>query len=93
MVFQPMIELGSYAESSHEAVGAYAATVCDEVILTNANFQEYFRKGFVKKKSSTHLHIMNTQEAAAYLKKHCRSGDTVLFKGKEAEFVLKEVHP
>ncbi len=89
IVFQPMIELGSFAESAHEAVGKLAAATCDHILLTNNNFYAAFERGVHSISSSTPLMVLNPTETAAYIRTHIRSGDVVLFKGKDAEHALK----
>lgn len=89
LVFQPMIELGSYAGKSHEQVGVRAAEICDEIILTNKNFYESFIAGVNKSAKKTQVKIMSSGKAADYLRKIVKKSDTVLFKGKEAENVFR----
>ena len=91
LVFQPMIELGAYAGTRHTDVGAYAARMCDEIILTNRNFYEDFMKGVRAGRSSVQVQVLSSDKAAAFLQETLRDGDTVLFKGKESERVLREV--
>lgn len=86
LVFQPMIELGEYARSSHREVGAYAARICDEIILTNRNFYEDFMEGVTETVS---VSVLAPDKAAMLLKSKLGKGDAVLFKGKEAAHVLK----
>ena len=88
LVFQPMIELGNYSRVSHEKVGEYAANVCDEIILTNRNFYADVERGINRARRHIPLNILSAGEAAARLSKLVGKGDTVLFKGKEAEQVL-----
>lgn len=78
LVFQPMIELGAYAHSAHERVGKRAAEVCDAIILTNKNYLKFFPGN-----------VYGPKEASEYIRRTVRSGDTVLFKGKEAQNVLR----
>lgn len=78
LVFQPMIELGAYAKSAHERVGKRAAEVCDEIILTNKNYFNFFVGN-----------VYGPKVASAYIRESVGPGDTVLFKGKEAEKVLR----
>lgn len=85
LVFQPMIELGKYATVSHEEVGAYAGKICDEIILTNHNFYEDFIRG-----AQTKVLVLSPNEAADLIRMNVQKGDVVLFKGKEAERVLKK---
>jgi len=89
LVFQPMIELGAFADIKHEEVGAFAASVCDEIILTNSNWQEAFQKGAESVSSDIPVHVMHPKAAFLHLRDSTKQGDTVLFKGKEAAWVLQ----
>lgn len=91
LVFQPMIELGKYAESAHEEVGAYAARVCDEVILTNSNFKESFIRGVRQVAPQKKVQVLTAAAAADFLNRRAARADTVLFKGKEAEPILRRL--
>lgn len=91
LVFQPMIELGAYADSSHERVGEIAGNICDSIILTNNNFYPSFANGVVKSSHRPDLNIFTPKKAAQYIKNHVSKNDTVLFKGKESEQVLHEL--
>lgn len=88
-VFQPMIELGGYANAAHEEVGAYAAEISDEIVLTNSNWIHEFTKGAEKSKRHIPIHIASGREAAMYIRSHAHSGDTVLGKGREAASVIR----
>lgn len=85
LVFQPMIELGEYARLRHREVGAYAARICDEIILTNRNFYEAFMEGVTETVS---VSVLAPDKAAMLLKAKLGKGDAILFKGKEAAHVL-----
>lgn len=91
LVFQPMIELGKYAEISHADIGEHAAKICDEIILTNNNFYNSFYKGVQKINRKLLLQVLTTVKAAEYLRSVVHEGDIVLFKGKEAEGILVKV--
>lgn len=78
LVFQPMIELGAYAHSAHERVGKRAAEVCDAIILTNNSYHKFFPGN-----------VYGQKEASDYIRRTVASGDTVLFKGKEAQHILR----
>ncbi len=92
LVFQPMIELGGYAAQSHEDVGAYAGKMCDEIILTNRNFYEDFVRGVRKASETVSVSALSAEKAASLLRSKVRKGDAVLFKGKEAEHVLRVIN-
>ncbi len=88
LVFQPMIELGSFAGSAHREVGRLAGRVCDAVILTNDTHFREFAEGFATFGSGKYCHVLGPKEAASYLRTRVAKADTVLFKGKEAGHVL-----
>ncbi len=91
LVFQPMIELGTFTDSSHERVGKVAGSVCDEIILTNDNFSKPFIQGVHETNPNISVHILPAEKAAQHIKQSISAGDAVLFKGKEAEFVWKHM--
>jgi len=81
LVFQPMIELGKFSHIRHKEIGAYAKSICDEIILTNDSYRGDFATGVV----------MSPSDAASHLRAILKKGDTVLFKGKEAMRVLNNL--
>ena len=88
LVFQPMIELGSYTAVSHEHVGEIAGTICDDIILTNGNFSKDFEKGLKKSAPEKSVKIFSSAAAAKYIASVAKKGDAILCKGKEAAFVF-----
>lgn len=88
LVFQPMIELGTYAASAHKTVGAHAAKVCDAIVLTNSNWSEHFISGVRSVSDTVPVSILSGEKAATYIQKVATGKDTVLGKGKEAARVL-----
>lgn len=92
LVFQPMIELGAYAAQSHASVGAYAARVSDEIILTNRNFYEDFMKGVRFVSDTVSVSVLSPDNAASLLRGKLGKDDAVLFKGKETEHVLRVIN-
>lgn len=91
LVFQPMIELGTYAKSSHYDVGQTAAKVCDEVILVGEDWSDDFIKGVRSIETNCVVQVLSVDKAAAYLRTHIKSKDTVLFKGKSSGLVLSRI--
>lgn len=91
LVFQPMIELGTYAQSSHYEVGRVAGEVCDEVILVGEDWSEDFIKGVRSTDSGCVVQVLGVDKAAGYLRTHTKASDTVLFKGKSAGLVLTRI--
>lgn len=90
-VFQPMIELGASGGKRHTEVGAYAARMCDEIFLTNRNFYEDFIKGVRSQSQTIPVHMLSGSRDVSDLRGKLNQGDAVLFKGKEAERVLRTV--
>lgn len=88
LVFQPMVELGSYAESSHMRVGALAAEHCDAVLLTNSSHFEAFEKGVRSISPTMPLFVYTPIQISEYIRTHIKEHDVVLFKGKDAEHAL-----
>lgn len=92
LVFQPMIELGSYTDASHYDVGKFAGSLAAAIYVTNKNFYESFARGIAESgKKPPELFSLAPHEAAVSLVKRLQAGDVVLFKGKEAAFVLSEL--
>lgn len=89
VVFQPMIELGSFAESSHEDVGKLAAEYADAILLTNGNFFVPFERGVRSVSKDIPLLVVNPAKTAKYIRRHAHEGDVVLFKGKDTEHALR----
>lgn len=89
LVFQPMIELGAYAEQSHEDVGRFAAGICDAVILTGRSHEPAFTRGVRSVSQHLPVYVLTPENAAAYIRAQQEKGHvTVLFKGKDAEHAL-----
>lgn len=82
LVLQPLIELGKYASEVHRKIGKMAAEICDEIILTNKNFNGFILKGVKTIENGTEKVKVGRQIP------HLREG-VILFEGKEAEKLLK----
>lgn len=82
LVLQPLIELGSYAYEVHEKIGKIAAEICDQVILTNRNFNKPFLAGAASVDGG--LKKVYVAEKPMKIKE-----GVILFEGKEAEKYLK----
>lgn len=88
LVFQPMIELGSYSEAAHKSVGKLAGKICDEILVTNPNFFTAFVQGVHTVNPKKSVRVVTATEGARRISQSVTKGDTVLFKGKEAESVI-----
>ena len=95
LVFQPMVELGKYAVESHRDVGREAARVCDDVLLTNDNYYEHVLSGAREVSKEHKVQRLSDRQTRSYIDGIVKKGDTVLFKGKESERILKSllIHP
>jgi len=91
LVFQPMIELGKYAQTCHRQVGELAAKICDSVILTNSNWSRDFKFGLSRVAKKVPVSVSRPDQAAAFIRSAVGKGDVVLFKGKEAKNVLNRL--
>lgn len=91
LVFQPMIELGEFAEKSHTEVGEIAGRVCDGIFLTNKNYNDAFLKGVASIDPNKLVLTLTASDLANMLRKRVTTNDTVLFKGKEAGKVLAQL--
>jgi UDP-N-acetylmuramoyl-tripeptide--D-alanyl-D-alanine ligase len=89
LVFQPMIELGNFVNEAHKRVGAYAAGVCDVIYLTNENFNQPFIEGVKLVNEKLSVKILSPNDIALDIKKMINIDDVIMFKGKEAENVLR----
>ncbi len=90
LVFQPMIELGSYGDSAHEEVGMFAGRICDEILLTNKNSFEAFVSGAKRANPRISISVLSGS-SVSHIKENLKVEDTVLFKGKEAGLVLQRI--
>jgi UDP-N-acetylmuramoyl-tripeptide--D-alanyl-D-alanine ligase len=84
LIFQPMIELGAYAHTSHEEVGRLAGSICDIVVLTNANWRQDFIQGVRSVSQKTQVVVWAVWKAKKELLPNLTAGDIVLCKGKES---------
>lgn len=82
LVLQPLIELGKYADEVHVKIGEMAGEICDQIVLTNKNFNEPFMRGLRQVPGG--LRKLRFGQAPS----HIREG-VMLFEGKEAEKYLK----
>ncbi len=84
LVFQPMIELGSYSGQAHKEVGELAEKICDDIILTNGTYSQFFKQGIQSSGFRGQVHIFSAKAAADFISSRVKKDDIVLFKGKEA---------
>ncbi|MBI4130526.1 hypothetical protein HY468_04370 [Candidatus Roizmanbacteria bacterium] len=82
LVLQPLIELGSFADSVHEKIGELATTICDEVVLANKNWYKAFMQGAAR--VSGGLTKVKVGKPPSLIKR-----GVILFEGKEADVWMK----
>ncbi len=91
-VLGSMNELGGYAESSHRAIGKYAAGRADMLLTVgeNARFisEEAAKGGLTEDRV---FHFKSALEAAGYLKKALKKGDIILVKGSQNQVRLERL--
>ncbi|MGN0538549.1 MAG: UDP-N-acetylmuramoyl-tripeptide--D-alanyl-D-alanine ligase [Candidatus Fimenecus sp.] len=94
-VLGDMLELGSYAETAHRAVGEYAAECKLDALYTYGE-QSRFTAESAEKAGLKKVYAFDTkQELIDALKKELKSGDTVSFKasrGMKLEEVFEELY-
>lgn len=83
-VFQPMIELGKFSKEAHKKVGQKAAEICDQIYLTNDNFNDFFASGINSNLYKEKVRTLSTNLILKELRLTADEKNTVLCKGKEA---------
>lgn len=84
LVLQPLIELGKYADEVHMKIAEMAGEICDQIVLTNKNFNKGFIKGL--KQVPGGMKKLRIGRAPDHIKE-----GVILFEGKEAEKYLNKV--
>ena len=80
-----MRELGTRSASLHEAVGAVAANVSDEIVLVGGDDVAAIGRGARNAGFEGGLHqVADGDAAATLLAEHVAAGDAILFKGSRA---------
>lgn len=84
LIVQPLIELGWYADEAHEKMGKMAASICDQIVLTNKNFNKPFMTGASS--------VSGGKQKVVVMKPPDPIKEGVmLFEGKEAEKYLEKI--
>jgi UDP-N-acetylmuramyl pentapeptide synthase len=94
-VLGDMLELGNAAAESHRAIGAIAAKLGIDLMITVGPLAKHIAEGAVGAGMARDrvLEAETTSRGAVLLKKHSRTGDTVLIKGSRGmkmETILEE---
>ena len=84
LVLQPLIELGKYADEVHMKIGEMAGEICDQIVLTNKNFNSSFIRGLRQVPGG--MKKLRIGQAPSHIKE-----GVMLFEGKEAEKYLHKV--
>jgi guanylate kinase len=74
----------------HEEIGEKLANI-DYLFLTNKNFNNEIRKGIMRKNGRVKVITGTYQYLADSIREILKKGDTILFEGKEAGIVLKQL--
>lgn len=91
LVLQPMIELGKNAEQDHYQAGRKISEICDYLFLTNKNFYEPVLGGIKDTGGKCLVKMGNLKEFADFVNQNTKTGDIVVFEGKEAAFFLDKI--
>lgn len=89
-VLTPLIELGKMSDKRHIEIGMKLSDF-DYIFLTNKNFLNEIKKGVAAAKGTSIIHVASAREIAENIKKIAKKGDVVVFEGKEAGFILKQL--
>lgn len=84
LVMQPLIELGKYADEVHRKIGEMSGEICDQIVLTNKNFNSGFIAGLREVPGG--MKKLRIGRAPSRIKE-----GVILFEGKEAEKYLHKV--
>lgn len=84
LVLQPLIELGKYAKEVHNKIGRMAAEICDQIVLTNKNFNSFFIEGVKEIEGGIDKVKIGKMS-------HTLTESIILFEGKEAEKYLNNI--
>lgn len=90
-VLAPLIELGKESKKRHYQIGLMASKSCTHLYLLNKNYFKEVIEGVRAGKGKCQVHVVSQKIAAEEIKSTAKSGDVVLFEGKEAKVVMKKL--
>lgn len=91
MVLTPLIELGSMSSDIHRSLGKLAADICDLILLTNLNYYQSFIAGASLVSGGREKVKLISKETMISLSKSNLNNSMIIFEGKEAGKVLKQL--
>jgi len=85
-VLGDMLELGDYARTAHEEIGAFCAANGVDMLAARGSSASVYAEGFVKAGGSPENArvFKDDEQTAAFLKEFVNKGDRVLFKGSRS---------
>lgn len=84
-VLGDMKELGKYAKKEHERLGELAGRVSDTLVFVGEHSRDFSTGALKTKIKKENIVEFDTSlQAAFYLEKHLKKGDTVLVKGSQS---------
>lgn len=89
-VLSPLIELGKMGKIRHQEIGQKLAGV-DYLFLTNKNYLSDITLGMREKNGKTRIIVGSYTFLARKIKETLKKGDAIIFEGKEAGIVLKQL--
>jgi len=91
LVLQPMIELGKNGAKEHFLLGQELAQICEYILLTNKNFYKEVQRGVQTVNPKCKVFVKQINQIVGFIATTARSGDVVVFEGKEAAFVFNKI--
>ncbi len=91
LVLTPLIELGNEAKAIHKKLSKKSIEICDLILLTNSNYGEIFLSEAAAGNVHEKVKVVNTNSAIELIRKEADEGGIVVFEGKEAEKILKQL--
>ncbi len=86
-ILTPLIELGKRARERHVQIGKELGN-CDYLFLTNKNYYKEILEGINSESSKCIVSVGTSVRIAQEIQSIARSGDVVIFEGKEAGNIL-----
>ncbi len=91
LILTPLIELGEKAGEIHYLIGKKAASICNQIFVTNSNYFNFLKAGVeISSDNKNKLQIINSVLKKQLIKKAFQTKSVLLFEGKEAGKILTE---
>lgn len=91
LILTPLIELGKESKKIHQDIGEKAAAICQLIFLTNTNYYDFITGGASRVKNGQKKIYILDKETVKTLKENIEKEGVVLFSGKEAGKILRQL--